>query len=87
MLRLYQSAAPQAKEAIAAYYEEYGSNDKGWLRKYDQVKEDDTEAEQMLEQHIAWCREKAVSATPLVLYNGYELPQEYTLEDLDYLLD
>lgn len=87
MLRLNQSAAPQAKEAIAAYYEEYGSNDKGWLRKYDQVKEDGAEAEQMLEQHIAWCRGRAVSATPLVLYNGYELPQEYTLEDLNYLLD
>ena len=88
MLRLHQSADIQiAKEAIAAYYEEYSSDDEGWLQKYDQVKEDNAKAEQTLEQHIAWCRKKEISATPLVLYNGYRLPQEYSVEDLDYLLD
>ena len=87
MLRLHQSAGSQCKEAIAAYYEEHSSNDEGWLQKYDQTKEGGAEAEQILGQHIAWCWEKEISATPLVLYNGYKLPQEYTLEDLDYLLD
>ena len=85
MLRLHQSAGSQCKEAIAAYYEEYSSDDEGWLQKYDQVKEDNAKAEQTLGQHIAWCRKKEISATPLVLYNGYKLPQEYTLEDLNYL--
>ena len=87
MLKLSQSANPATKEGIAEYYHYYSHDRKGWLQKYDHVEANSAETKQILEQHIAWCWERKVSATPLLLYNGYQLPKEYTIEDLDYLLE
>ena len=86
MVTLYQSTkTTTAKEAIAAYYEDKDS--KSWMQKYDQAKADRAEVKQTLEQHRAWCREREISSTPTILYNGYQFPKEYTIEDLDYLLE
>ncbi len=86
MVKLCQSTEiTTAKEAIAAYYKD--KDTKGWIQKYDQAKADNTVAKQALEQHITWCQEKKISSTPTILYNGYKFPKEYTLEDLDYLVE
>jgi uncharacterized membrane protein len=34
----------------------------------------------------AWCKENNISYTPTIFFNGYELPKEYDLEDVQYFL-
>lgn len=34
-----------------------------------------------------WCGKEQVSHTPTIFINGYELPKEYTVEDLKYVLE
>ncbi|TXE06433.1 vitamin K epoxide reductase family protein [Algoriphagus aquimarinus] len=34
-----------------------------------------------------WCNNEQISYTPTLFINGYELPKEYSVEDLKYLLD
>ncbi|WKN29766.1 vitamin K epoxide reductase family protein [Porifericola rhodea] len=88
MLKLYQTKDIEiVKEAIASYYRYEKADYKKWLEQYASDKTGHIEIKQILKQHIAWCRERKISATPTMLYNGYELPKEYTIEDLDYLMD
>jgi uncharacterized membrane protein len=89
MLQLYHTQGIEiAKEAIASFYKDEKSDYRKWLEEFGQCKADyHPGAVQTLKKHIAWCRKRKISATPTILYNGYELPKEYTIEDLDYLID
>ena len=33
-----------------------------------------------------WCRRERIMETPTIFINGYELPNEYTVEDLNEIL-
>ncbi len=39
-----------------------------------------------MDNMITWCREKKISYTPTIFFNGHELPKEYDLEDIQYFL-
>lgn len=84
MLALYRNNSQKGQEAITAYYEQDAER---WIQQYEPVNPKDNKVKQVLEEHVAWCQAKEISATPTILYNGYPLPQEYRIEDLDYLLD
>jgi len=88
MLQLHQTVdADRVMSAITAYYDGGTQNTEEWLQKYEQSNANKIEAQQILEQHINWCRDNKISATPTLLYNNYELPKEYSIKDLDYLID
>ena len=87
MLKLYQDNPRQAKEAVSAYYEAYRYDAEGWMQHYKLVEMDCIKARLVLKEHRDWCRKRGVHVTPTVLYNGQELPKEYRVEDLNYLLD
>lgn len=38
--------------------------------------------ESELQRHIIWSKQNGFTATPTILVNGYELPKEYSLDDL-----
>ncbi len=73
--------------AVAAYYHHFSHDGEAWIKKYDRDPGKCDIPRQTLAQHIRWCREKEISSTPTILYNGYPLPKEYTIEDLNYLLE
>ncbi len=88
MLKLYQTAnVDYAKNAIAEYYNHYYNDFRSWIQKFDQDGSDNPDARQILKHHIMWCRKRKISSTPMIFYNNYELPKEYSIEDLDYLVD
>ena len=37
-------------------------------------------------QKDEWCREMDISAIPTIFINGYQLPDAYSIEDLQYFL-
>ena len=45
------------------------------------------EIEEEFHRHKMWKENSRLSATPTILYNGYELPDMYKIEDLKYFLD
>lgn len=45
------------------------------------------EVETELENHELWKTENKLQETPLVLLEGYTLPEQYDVEDLIYLID
>lgn len=50
---------------------------------YNTMIDDDIEKE--YSAHQIWRKTNKLSATPTVLINGYELPEDYRIEDLEYL--
>ncbi len=90
MLALYQETdLITAEKAMFNYYQlgRDHTNFSEWMQKYDRPDLKKNQAKQTLKRHIAWCSERDISRTPIIFYNGHELPPEYTVEDLDYLLD
>jgi len=45
------------------------------------------EIEVEFEKHEAWRTKSQIRATPTVVVNGYQLPENYKIEDLRFLTD
>lgn len=45
------------------------------------------EIEQELQRHLNWCEKNSIISTPTILINGYLLPEEYDIQDLDMLIN
>jgi protein-disulfide isomerase len=41
----------------------------------------------VLDKQIAWCQLAEIKATPILLVNGYQLPDLYQLKDIKYMLE
>jgi len=39
------------------------------------------------QKHVLWREKTQIRATPTVLVNGYQLPENYRIEDLKYFTD
>ena len=76
-LRFALSGTPADWLATDAY--------QAWAKAYP-VKLNGAEYEKINQQRV-WCQMAEVSATPMVLINGYRLPDLYQLNDLKYMLD
>ncbi len=88
MLKIYRSTdAITAKYALADYYDHYTDDFERWKGKHYRKEFDTLETKPTLEQHIQWCLDRKITSTPVIFYNGYKLPGDYTVADLDYLLD
>ena len=53
-------------------------------KKYPHVRTSDVS--EQLESHFKWSEESDIRFTPTVIYNGFELPKEYDIEDLSSLI-
>lgn len=75
------------KHAIYDEWFEYGKADsQSFFKKYNiSFQNELVEAEN--QKHTKWKQETMITLTPTVLFNGYRLPEEYTIEDLLYFTD
>ncbi|GHU80166.1 hypothetical protein FACS1894145_5970 [Bacteroidia bacterium] len=39
------------------------------------------------EKHKAWLKQARINGTPTVLVNGYQLPDNYQIENLRYIME
>ncbi|GHV58451.1 hypothetical protein FACS1894182_10830 [Bacteroidia bacterium] len=86
------------KYLIAAYWENDASTFRqiisSWFEKGKLLKEEffknlnldlnNPDIETEFQQHEAWLEKTQIRATPTILVNGYELPDNYKIEDLRY---
>jgi uncharacterized membrane protein len=73
------------KTALNDWFKQNTKNYKSWSKKYP-LEFDAEQCESELEQQINWCKSVNVRFTPLVIINGHELPENYQIEDLKYLI-
>ena len=68
---------------IAKYYgKTYKYNANKFFSKYEM---NVSEVEKEHVRHKAWKERCGFNATPTILVNGYPLPEEYTVEDLEFI--
>lgn len=78
-----------AEEAMRVYtdwFEKGKYNPEKYFEKFG-FPADKAEVEAEMEKHNHWRRENHLSATPTILINGYQLPDKYKIEDLNFLTD
>jgi uncharacterized membrane protein len=87
MIRLHEAKGKDiTKQALTEYY----SNPKekeSWMKTFGDTKMVNTEAGKQLDSHIDWCFKNRFHSTPIILFNDYVLPDAYTIDDLEYLID
>jgi uncharacterized membrane protein len=84
------SAYKNKSNRMAIYQDWYvsGKNDKdGFVKKYNLENYCPPDVEDEFNRHEEWVKTAQLSATPTILYNGYELPENYKVEDLKYFID
>lgn len=75
------------RDAIYHDWYEWGKNNKDDFRKKYDIKYDEAEVNDEFEKHETWIEMTKLRATPTILYNGYELSNNYKIEDLKYFTD
>lgn len=77
-----------AGDYISEYYTHYSMKPKEWLNKYSQKISTKTPIhDKLIQTHTEWCIENQLLATPVIFYQKKVFPQEYTIDDLDYMID
>ena len=74
------------RRALDDWYGE-GKMDYGSFASRYQINGELSHLEGRLEEMSDWCEKERITHTPTLFINGYELPSEYGVEDLKYLLD
>lgn len=74
------------KNAISDYYQNYIHNSNHWIKKYWKTNLKNNKSKKILKQHLSWCEDNGISSTPQIILNGKFLPEEYNINDLEYLL-
>lgn len=87
LIKIYNDYAIQETTYIYSEWYIKGKDDKqSFYDKYSKGEYDDKSLAEF-EKHIKWKEESKLSATPTIFVNGYTLPKEYKIEDLEYFTD
>lgn len=76
-------------EAARVVYKNWYTNGKYRFKDYIKSFDLDYDSEQVLmeeKKHKEWKNKTGLLATPTVIINGYELPEDYTLEDIIFII-
>jgi len=73
------------KHAMSDWYKQRKKDYPAWAKKYP-INLDSTDCDLILQQQKDWCANADVRYTPLVIVNGHQLPENYLIEDLKYLI-
>lgn len=73
----------ETRKIFTEWFEKGKFKKEEFFRKYD-LNIDNENIEQEFQRHEAWKGQTGLRATPTILVNGYELPDNYKIEDLRY---
>lgn len=81
-----QKDRSEAMSIFNKWYEKGKYNKDNFFSKYKEININN-EVEAEYAQHQKWRFETKISATPTILINGYELPDIYKVEELEYFIE
>ena len=86
MMGIYlQEKENKILEAMDEWFD-YGISDlQQWIEKFGTGYNANV-IENILLDHQNWCQEHSVNYTPMIFFNGHELPKDYDISDLKYFL-
>lgn len=87
LMYLYEKEGVEAfKGALKRWFEDpYESN--AWIRQhYDKAQKDGFSSQVSARQNL-WLDQNKIDYTPLIIFNGYELPKMYSLKDLQVFVE
>lgn len=73
LLKIYTDWFNKGKNNRFKYYKKFSLKEPDILNEY--------------KSHKEWYKNTIYGATPIILFNGYELPENYRMEDIVYLID
>lgn len=88
LIAIWQQMGEQ--DAIGAYsqwYREGKYHAHDFINKWKEIDIYALSVENELKRHEKWIERTGYTATPTILVNGYELPEEYDIEDIPMILD
>lgn len=74
------------RRALDDWYEEGHKDYEAFASKY-QMNGELNQQEEKIGEMRDWCQKERIAYTPTLFINGFELPEEFSVEDLKYLLD
>jgi thiol-disulfide isomerase/thioredoxin len=78
-----QNNVPDFLSFLKEWYETGRNNRESFYEKYPLDRQEGTLISEF-QRHRTWLNETKIRTTPTVLFNGYELPENYKVEDLKY---
>lgn len=92
MLQLYHQLDPEAfRNALSEFYKTPDRKVEEWIQRFSMkdvsLSSCKEKAHSTLETHLNWCKKMRIFSTPRIFYNHKPLPDGYSLDDLEYLID
>lgn len=72
------------KQALTKWYSPHRPSVKNWLSSFQHIIHPN--AEEYLLKHEEWCNKNKITMTPTIFFNGKQIPEEYSMQDLEYFL-
>lgn len=86
--KIIQSFLKDKKQGIIAMDKWYKNKDfKNWISQFQDDENHITLSQDYLTKHQNFVISEQINFTPAVLFNGYILPQDFTIQDLKFFLD
>ncbi|MCM1301251.1 MAG: cysteine peptidase family C39 domain-containing protein [Bacteroides cellulosilyticus] len=89
--RYLLSVYNQAPDTIEPILNDYISHFPGSMNSFgkDDINERciQDECSQIIAEQDSWCRKNNITSTPQIFLDGYELPDIYTIDDIDYMYE
>lgn len=84
---LYSELSMEKKKVIYNEWFEWGRNSpEEFFKKYT-LSAEDIKVKKEHNKHKEFMKNAEINGTPTILINGYELPEEYEIEDIEYFID
>jgi uncharacterized membrane protein len=87
MYQISKLGQSRDSKSIEIYYAKYFKNPDLWIKKENLNSKITEETKEAIRRYIKWSGKNRVNSTPMIFFNGYPLPQEYSITDLDYILN
>ncbi|MBQ4483726.1 MAG: thioredoxin domain-containing protein [Prevotella sp.] len=88
LIAVWQQLGEQKAAEIYSQWYEYGKyHIREFMEKWKNIDIHTHSVEEEMRKHKEWKKRTGYVATPTILVNGYELPEDYDIEDLTMLLD
>ncbi len=78
---------PSDLKSIEAYYSKYFKNPDLWIERENLNFEIAEETKGEISSYINWSNKNRINSTPVIFFNEHLLPAEYSITDLDYILN
>lgn len=84
IIQIYESkGAKEAIEAMNIWYQDRNKSYEKWNMSFPA---EDLDIDSILKKQNEWCEKNKIQYTPTILFNDRELPEQYSIEDIKYLM-